>query len=151
MVLLADVPGSRPRHVLTVGDGLHAEAQQCVQEVHNVIEGVFVDVLAHRLAKLDPVQLVQAGQAVLSLRDGRTGGGHPASGSDPRRETRIFEPDLHPEAVSGEAAVALAAAVGASQRLDDLDEHGEGQAVGAEAGALFLPAQMTDVLGAPRL
>lgn len=39
-----------------------------MQEVHYVIEGIFVDILAHRLAKLNPVQLVQAGQAVLSLR-----------------------------------------------------------------------------------
>lgn len=57
-------------HILTVGDGLHAEAQQCMQEVHNVIQGVFVDILAHRLAELHPVQLVQAGQAVLGLRNG---------------------------------------------------------------------------------
>lgn len=61
---------SHALHILTVGDGLHAEAQQCMQEVHNVIEGVFVDILAHRQAKLHPVQLVQAGQTVLGLRNG---------------------------------------------------------------------------------
>lgn len=55
------------RHTLTVSDGLHAEAQQCVQEVHNVIERVFVDILAHGLPELHLVQLVKAGQAVLSL------------------------------------------------------------------------------------
>lgn len=58
-----------PAHrVLTVGYGLHAEAQQCVQEVHNVIERVFVDVLAHRLTELHLVQLVKAGQTILGLR-----------------------------------------------------------------------------------
>lgn len=61
---------SHALHILTVGDGLHAETQQCMQEVHNVIQGVFVDILAHRLAELHPVQLVQAGQAVLGLRNG---------------------------------------------------------------------------------
>lgn len=55
------------RHTLTVGNGLHAEAQQCVQEVHDVVQRVFVDVLAHRLPELHLVQLVQAGQAVLGL------------------------------------------------------------------------------------
>lgn len=55
------------RHILTVSDGLHAEAQQCMQEVHNVIERVFVDILAHRLSELHLVQLVEAGQAVLGL------------------------------------------------------------------------------------
>lgn len=54
-------------HILTVSYGLHAEAQQCMQEVHNVIERVFVDVLAHGLTKLNLVQLVKAGQAVLGL------------------------------------------------------------------------------------
>lgn len=39
-----------------------------MQEVHNVIEGVFVDILAHCLAKLQLVQLIQAGQAVLRLK-----------------------------------------------------------------------------------
>lgn len=38
-----------------------------MQEVHNVIERVFVDVLAHCLPKLHLVQLVKAGQAVLGL------------------------------------------------------------------------------------
>ncbi len=38
-----------------------------MQEVHNVIERVFVDVLAHCLSKLQLVQLVKAGQAVLGL------------------------------------------------------------------------------------
>jgi len=46
--------------------------------------------------------------------------------------------DLHAEAVPREAPVALPAAVGAAQRLDDLDEHAEGQAVGAQLGALLL-------------
>lgn len=54
-------------HILTVSNGLHAEAQQRMQEVHNVIERVFVDIVAHRLSKLHLVQLVEAGQAVLSL------------------------------------------------------------------------------------
>lgn len=57
--------------LLTVSNGLHAEAQQCMQEVHYVIEGVFVDVLAHSLAKLQLVQLIQVGQAVLGLKKQR--------------------------------------------------------------------------------
>lgn len=56
------------RKILTVSDGLHAEAQQCMQEIHYVIEGVFVDILAHCLAKLQLVQLIQVGQAVLCLK-----------------------------------------------------------------------------------
>lgn len=63
--------GLRPtwiHHILTVSNGLHAEAQQCVQEVHNVIERVFVDILAHRLAKLHLVQLIKISQAVLGLK-----------------------------------------------------------------------------------
>lgn len=60
-------PTQHAHRVLTVGYGLHAEAQQCMQEVHNVIERVFVDVLAHCLPKLHLVQLVKAGQAVLGL------------------------------------------------------------------------------------
>lgn len=39
-----------------------------MQEVHNVIERVLVDVLAHCLSKLHLVQLVKAGQAILGLR-----------------------------------------------------------------------------------
>lgn len=48
------------------------------------------------------------------------------------------EADLHPEAVSGEAAVSLATAVGASKRLYYLYQHRQSQTVGAEAGTLFL-------------
>lgn len=55
--------------ILTVSDGLHAEAQQCMQEVHYVIERIFVDVLAHCLSKLHLVQLIKAGQAVLGLKE----------------------------------------------------------------------------------
>lgn len=54
---------------LTVSDGLHAEAQQCMQEVDYVIEGVSVDVLAHSQAKLKLVQLIQVGEAVLGLKE----------------------------------------------------------------------------------
>ena len=53
--------------ILTVSNGLHAEAQQRMQEVHYVIERVFVHILAYSLSKLQLVQLVQAGQAVLGL------------------------------------------------------------------------------------
>lgn len=56
-------------YILTVSYGLHAEAQQRMQEVHNVIERVFVDILAHCLAKLQFVQLIQVGQAVLCLKE----------------------------------------------------------------------------------
>ena len=52
---------------LTVGDGLHAEAQECVQEVHDVVERVLVDVVPHGLTELQLVQLIQVGQAVLGL------------------------------------------------------------------------------------
>lgn len=48
------------------------------------------------------------------------------------------EADLHPEAISRQAAVSLATAVGAAQRLDYLYQHGQSKAVGAEARALFL-------------
>lgn len=46
--------------------------------------------------------------------------------------------DLHPEAVSRQSTVSLATAVSAAQRLDDLYQHGQSQAVGAEARALLL-------------
>lgn len=52
---------------LTVGHRLHAEAQQGVQKVHDVVQGVLVHILPHGLAELQLVQLVQAGQAVLGL------------------------------------------------------------------------------------
>lgn len=64
---------SHAHYILTVGNGLHAEAQQCMQEVHNVIERVFVDVLSHCLSKLHLVQLVKVGQAILGLRRGYIG------------------------------------------------------------------------------
>lgn len=48
------------------------------------------------------------------------------------------ESDLHPEAISRESTVSLATAVGTAQRLDYLYQHGQSQAVGTEAGALFL-------------
>ena len=51
---------------------------------------------------------------------------------------KVRESNLHPEAVSRQPAVPLAAAVGAAQRLDYLYQHGQGQAVGAETGAFFL-------------
>lgn len=38
-----------------------------MQEVYNVVEGVLVDVLSHRLAELQFVQLIEAGQTVLGL------------------------------------------------------------------------------------
>ena len=52
---------------LTVRDRLHTETQQCVQEVHDVIERVAGDVLPHGQTELQLVQLVQTGQAVLRL------------------------------------------------------------------------------------
>lgn len=48
------------------------------------------------------------------------------------------ESDLHPEAIPRQSAVSLATAVGAAQRLNYLYQHGQSQAVGAEAGALPL-------------
>lgn len=68
VVMLEDSQPTYKHHILTVSNGLHAEAQQCMQEVHNVIQGIFVDILAHRLAKLHLVQFVQVGQAVLGLK-----------------------------------------------------------------------------------
>lgn len=50
----------------------------------------------------------------------------------------LKQTDLHPQTVPRQSAVSLATAVGAAQRLDDLDEHGESQAVRAQAGAVFL-------------
>ena len=68
MVTICIQSHSHTRRILTVSNGLHAEAQQRMQEVHNVIERVFVHILAHCLAKLQLVQLIQAGQAVLGLK-----------------------------------------------------------------------------------
>ena len=58
---------------LTVGNGLHAEAQEGVQEVHDVVQRVLVDVVPHGLTELELVQLVEAGQAVLGLGSGSGG------------------------------------------------------------------------------
>lgn len=46
--------------------------------------------------------------------------------------------DLHPQAISWEAAVSLATSVSTTQRLYDLDEHGKGQPMSAEARTLLL-------------
>ena len=53
-------------------------------------------------------------------------------------EVERGESDLHPEAIPRQSAMSLATAVGATQRLDYLYQHGQSQAVGAEAGALLL-------------
>lgn len=58
----------RKRGILTVGGRLHAESQQRVQEIDDVVEAVGAHVLAECPPELRLVQVVELAEAVVRLR-----------------------------------------------------------------------------------